>query len=72
MNEKATFLKLEKDQWIEVNFADIKKNDILAKLDLKDAYMVCVEEKHFDEFINDNCITVDYGAKPETEFDWSL
>ena len=71
MTEKATFLKLGNNQWSKVDFADIKKDDILVKLDLKDAYMVCVEEKHFDEFINGDCITVDYVAKPEIEFVWS-
>lgn len=71
MTEKATFLKLEKDQWSKVDFANIKKNDILVKLDSEDHYWICTEEEHYDEFINDNCITVDNVVKPEIEFVWS-
>lgn len=65
------FLRLEKDQWIEVDFSDIKKNDILVKLDLKDVYYTCIEEKHFDEYIGNDVIVVDSVAKPEIEFVWN-
>jgi|GEM_PF-2700051 len=71
MTEKATFLKLGNNQWSKVDFADIKKDDILVKLDLKDAYMICVEEKHFDEYIGNDVIVVDSIAKPEIEFIWN-
>ncbi len=71
MTEKATFLKLESDKWIEVDFDDIKKNDILVKLDSENNYWICVEEKHYDEYIGDNVIVVDSVAKPKTEFVWS-
>lgn len=65
------FLKLEKYQWIEVDFDDIKKNDILVKLDSENHYWICVEEEHYDEYVQDNVIVVDSVAKPEIEFVWS-
>lgn len=71
MTEKATFLKLEKDQWIEVDFDDIKKNDVLVKLDTKDCYWICTEQNHYDEYVQDNVIVVDSAAKPEIGFNWN-
>lgn len=65
------FLRLEKDQWIEVDFSDIKKDDILVKPDSEDHYWICTEENHYDEFVHDNVIVVDSVAKPEIEFIWN-
>lgn len=71
MTEKATFFKFNNKQWIEVDFSDIKKNDIIVKLGLKDVYYTCVKEKHFDENLGSDVIVFDNVEKPEIEFVWN-
>lgn len=69
---KDTFYVLKHKKWIEINFKDIKKNDIIVRKSCKYVYFLVSQEPNFDEGLNDFALCVNIIEKVDTEFNWSL
>ena len=72
MDMKDDFYKLENQEWVKVEFKDIKNNDIIVKKSCKSTYFIVLQESTFDEELHDFVIFVDPIEKVDAEFDWGL
>jgi hypothetical protein len=72
MSMKDDFYKLENEEWIKVEFKDIKNYDTIVKKSREGVYYSVLQEPKFDEELDDFVIIVNIIEKVEVEFDWSL